>query len=181
MNVIKEVHCQKATGHPGQRKTMKLISQSFIWKGMTKDINQFIQNCHTCHRAKAPRDKKFGEIEPLPIPQQRWKDIAIDFVTGLPESDGQNAILTVTDRLSKARHLILCKAGELGTSARATAKLLLTHAWKLHGLPDSIVSDRGTQFVLDVWRRLCEILGIKRKLSTAYHPETDGQSKNTNQ
>ncbi len=148
---------------------------------MTKDINHFIDNCHTCRRAKAPRDKKFGELEPWPIPEQRWKDVAMDFVTGLPESQGMNAILTVTDRLPKARHFIACRAGELGTSSEVTAKMLLHHVWNLHGLPDSIVSDRGTQFVSDVWTRLCKILNIKRKLSTAYHPETDGQSENTNQ
>ena len=81
----------------------------------------------------------------------------------------------------EGRHFIACRAGDLGTSSEATAKMLLHHVWKHHGLPDFIVSDRGTQFVSDVWNRLCEILNIKRKLSTAYHPETDGQSENTNQ
>ena len=95
---------------------------------MTGDINRFINNCHTCRRGKAPREKKHGLLEPLPIPEQRWKDIAMDFVTGLPESKkGNNAILTVTCRLSKDRHFIACKAGELGTSAEATAQMLYRH------------------------------------------------------
>ena len=89
---------------------------------MTGDINRFINNCHTYRRGKAPRKKKYRLLEPLPIPEQRWKDIALDFVTGLPESKkGNNAILTVTYRLLKDRHFIACKAGELGTSAEATA------------------------------------------------------------
>ena len=148
---------------------------------MTNDVSTYLRNCHACRRAKAPRDRKFGTLEPLPIPQQRWQDIAMDFVTDLPESQGMNAILTVTDRLSKERHFIACRAGDRGTSVEATAQMLLEHVWKYHGLPLSIVSDRGPQFASDVWKCFCKILGIKRKLSTAYHPETDGQSENTNQ
>ena len=95
---------------------------------MTGDINRFINNCYTCRRGKAPRKKKHRLLEPLPIPEQRWKDIAMDFVTGLPESKkGNNAILTVTCRLLKDRHFIACKAGELGTSAEATAQILYRH------------------------------------------------------
>lgn len=181
VDVIKEVHSQLATGYPGQRKTSTITSRTFTWKGMTGDINKFITNCHTCRRGKAPRDKKFGLLEPLSIPQQRWKDIAMDFVTGLPLAHGNNAILTVTCRLSKDRHFIACKAGDLRTSSDATARMLVRHVWKHHGFPNTMVSDRGTQFVSSVWDRLCQILGVKRKLSTAYHPETDGQSENTNQ
>ena len=128
IKVIQEAHSQLAAGHPGQRKTILFASQTFTWKGMTGDINRFINNCHTCRRGKAPREKKHGLLEPLPIPEQRWKDIAMDFVTGFPESKkGNNAILTVTCRLSKDRYFIACKAGELGTSAEATAQMLYRH------------------------------------------------------
>ena len=92
---------------------------------MTGDINRFINNYYTCRRGKAPREKKYRLLEPLPIPEQRWKDITMDFVTGFPElKKGNNAILTVTCRLLKDRHFIAYKAGELGTSAEATAQIL---------------------------------------------------------
>ena len=78
---------------------------------MTADINRYINNCYACRRAKAPRDKKFGLLEPLPVPEQRWKDIAIDFIVELPESEGCNAILSVTDRLTKMRYFIPYRVG----------------------------------------------------------------------
>ena len=106
----------------------------------------------------------------------------MNFVTGCSlTAQGNNAILGVTCRLSKERHLIACHSGEGGTSAEATVWLLLKHVWKLHGLFESVVSDRGTQFVSDMWACLCKILGIQHKLSTAHHPQTDGQSENSNQ
>ena len=181
VEVIREVHDQQSTGHPGRAKTFEHVRKVFYWRGMTADINRYINNCHACRRAKAPRDKKFGLLEPLPVPEQRWKDIAIDFIVELPESEGCNAILSVTDRLTKMRHFIPCRAGQRGTSAEETAKLMYRHVYKLHGLPDTIVSDRGTQFVSAFWVAYCKILSIKRKLSTAYHPETDGQSERSNQ
>ena len=111
---------------------------------MTGDINRFINNCYTCRRGKAPREKKYRLLEPLPIPEQRQKDIAIDFVTGFPElKKGNNAILTITCRLLKDRHFIAYKAGELRTSTEATAQMLYRHVWKYYRWSDSIVSDRG--------------------------------------
>ena len=95
---------------------------------MTGDINRFINNCYTCRRGKTSREKKYRLLEPLPILEQRWKDIAIDFVTGYPElKKGNNAILTVTCRLSKDRYFIAYKAGELETSAEVTAQMLYRH------------------------------------------------------
>ena len=108
--------------------------------------------------------------------------VAMDFVTGCPlTAQGNNAILGVTCQLIKKQYFIACHSGKRGTSAKATAWLILEFVWKLYRLFESAVSDQGTQFVLDMWTCLCKILGIQRKLSTAYHPQTDGQSKNSNQ
>lgn len=101
----------------------------------------------------------------------------MDFVVGLPTSEGFDAILVVVDRLSKMRHLIPCTSE---TDARLVAKLYLRHVWKLHGLPSSVVSDRGPQFVAQFWQSLCTRLGTKARLSSAYHPESDGQTENAN-
>ena len=106
----------------------------------------------------------------------------MDFIVDLPATKkGNNAILTATDRLTKERYFIACKAGNKGIGSEVTAYMLLNNVIKLHGLMEDLVLDRGTQFVSDVWACLLKILGVKRKLSTAYHPETDGQSENSNQ
>ncbi|TKA68421.1 hypothetical protein B0A49_13253, partial [Cryomyces minteri] len=110
------------------------------------------------------------------LPDRRWKDISMDFFTDLPESHGCTAILVVVDRLSKMRHYIACKSMD----ATELARVFLIHVWKLHGLPDSILSDRGMQFVSAFWRTLTARLGIQARLSTAYHPESDGQTENAN-
>jgi len=181
LNVIRQTHDQPAVGHPGIRNTLSMASRVFFWPRMRKDVEQYVQNCHTCRRSKAPRDKYNGLLHPLPIPQAYWKDISMDFVVGLPESHSCNAILVVVDRLSKERHYIACTDKNNGTSAENTAKMLMEHVWKYHGLPTSIISDRGTQFTSLLWKTLCKSLGITAKLSTSFHPETDGQSEIANQ
>ena len=179
--LIEDVHDPPASGHPGVHRTMDLLRRHYYWPRMRDAVAQFTHNCHSCQRSQAPRDKYNGLLHPLPIPEQRWKDVSMDFITGLPDVNGRNAILTVIDRLSKERHYIACTASEEGTSAEATAGLLIEGVFRLHGLPDSIVSDRGPQFVADVWKSFCKRLGITSKLSTAFHPETDGQTERANQ
>ena len=104
----------------------------------------------------------------------------MDYVVGLPMSRGNNAVLVVMCRLTKMRHFIPCVADEEGTSAEETATMLLRHVWKYHWLCSTAVSDRGPQFVSEVWKYLCRLLQIEASLSTAFHPETDGQTENAN-
>ena len=141
---------------------------------MRDAVARFTRNYYSCQRSKAPRDKYNSLLYLLPIPEQRWKDVSIDFITGLPDVNGRNTILTVIDRLSKERHYIACTASKEGTSAEATAGLLIEGVFRLYGLPDSIVSDRRPQFVADVWKSFYRRLGINSKLSTVFHPEIDG-------
>ena len=119
-----------------------------------------------------------GILRPLPIPDRPWSSISMDFVTGLPWSDGNDAIWVVVDRLTKIRHFVPCRTT---TSAPDLANPFLHHTWKLHGLPNDIISDRGPQFAIKFWRQLCSRLGISPRLSTAFHPETDGQTERANQ
>lgn len=181
LEVIRQTHDQPAVGHPGIRNTLATANRAFFWPNMKKLVEKYIRNCHICRRSKAPRDKYNGLLRPLPIPTAYWKDISMDFVVGLPKSNGCNAILMVVDRLSKERHYIPCSDENYGTSAESTARLLLAHVWKHHGLPTTIISDRGTQFTSLLWKSLCQALGITAKLSTSFHPETDGQSEVANQ
>ncbi len=116
-------------------------------------------------------------MKPLPIPICPWTDVTLDFVTGLPPSNGYNTMLMVINQLTKERYYIPCTTDKNGTTAEATAYLLLNNIWKLHGLLLSLTSDRGPQFISGVWKNLCKILGIKVNLSTASHLATDGQSE----
>lgn len=179
--ILKEIHDQPATGHPGIKKTLQLMQHFFYWPKMRATVDQYVRNCHICKRAKSPRDGYAGLLQPLPISERPWTDISLDFVTGLPDSKGFDTILMIVDRFSKMHHYIPCIAKEEGTTAEETAKLLIQNVWKLHGLPTTMVSDRGPQFVSLVWESLCKILQIKAKLSTAFHPQSDGQSERSNQ
>ena len=122
-------------------------------------------------------------LRPLPVPDSPWCNISVDFVRPLPTSDGFNMIMVVVDRLTKMPHYIPCttKVADSGTSAPAMARLFRDHVFPLHGLRDTIVSDRGSQFISAFWEHLTSSLGIKRKLSTAYHSQTDGQTEQANQ
>ena len=178
LDVIRQIYDQVAVGHPGMAKTQRKIARDYYWPGILNSIRRYVRNCHVCKRAKAPRDKYNGVLKPLPVPERPWTDISLDYVTGLPESqNGHNAILMVVDRLSKERHYIPCTAKDEGTTAEATAKLLIGNVWRYHGLPASMISDRGPQFVSDTWKGMCKILGITAKLSTAFHPERTAKAK----
>jgi transposase InsO family protein len=181
MRVVEALHKAPDSGHPGIVRTVRLIKSRYYWPRLDRTVKTFITYCHECRRANAPRDTYHGVLNPLPIPDRPWSDISIDFVTRLPMSNGYNTILMVVYRLTKMCHLIPCVSdGEGGTSTEKTVELILKHVWKLHGLPSSIVSDRGPQFVADMWQHLCQLLKIQAKLSTAHHPQTDGQSEISN-
>jgi len=115
---------------------------------------------------------------PNSIPEKPWVDISVDFITKLPLAQGYNLILVVVDRLTKMVHFISTTEK---TFAEGLARLFRDNVWKLHGLPESIISDRGLQFVAGLMRELNRMLGIKSKLLTAFHPQTDGQIERVNQ
>ena len=145
---------------------------------MRKDVCWYIRNCNTCQRSRTPRHRPSGILCPLPIPYPPWSSISMDFVTGLPWLNGNDAIWVVVDRLTKMRHFVPCRTT---TSAPDLANLFLRHIWKHNGLPQDILSDTGPQFASDFWRQLCSRLGISPRLSAAFHCETDGQTERANQ
>ena len=144
---------------------------------MRKDVERFVANCHTCCRTKPRRHASHGTLLPLPVPDRPWQDISMDFVVGLPQSKGFNTIWLVVDRHSKQRHFVPCMTT---IDAQDLASLFIDNIFRLHGLPNSIISDRGPQFATDFWRYLCTCLGIATRLSTAFHPQTDGQTERIN-
>ncbi|KAJ6436324.1 mRNA 3 end-processing YTH1 [Purpureocillium lavendulum] len=176
--LIQLAHDSVESGHPGKNKLYELISRSYWWPGLNADARRFVRNCHGCLRNKTSRLRYQGTLKPLPIPLQRWRDLSVDFIGPIkPTARGFNAIMVVVDRLSKDRHFSPCRTD---MKAHDLAMLFVRDVWKLHGLPDSIVSDRGPLFVSEFWKAVCHRLQIKIALSTAYHPETDGQTENAN-
>jgi hypothetical protein len=175
--LLRRCHENPTTGHPRKAKTYELLSREYYWPGMYSYVKQWVRNCHTCRRSASSREAHQGVLRPLPVPLQAWRDVSMDFITHLPPSQQFDAILVVVDRLTKMRHLIPC-AGTC--NAEEVARLYVQHVWKLHGLPTTVVSDRGPQFVATFWKHLNKRLKINSLLSTAFHPETNGQTERMN-
>lgn len=175
-NIIQHAHDSTVTGHPGREPTYSLVSREYFWPNMSKDIRRFVRNCNICGRTKAWREQKKGLLKPLPVPDRMWQEVSMDFITDLPESEGCTNMLVIVDRLSKA--IIL--EGMKKIDKETVAWTLVRHLVGKHGFPRAITSDRGSQFVNDMWERACALTGIQRRLSTAYHPETDGSTERTN-
>jgi hypothetical protein len=175
--LIQQTHDSVIAGHPGREVTAALMMRQFFWPGMLAEIRQFVRNCDTCRRNSAWRDRRQGFLKPLPIPDRTWREISIDFVVELPLSKGYTNLVVITDRLGKG--VILEPMKEITTEA--VADVFVRSFYRYHGLPAAIVSDRGKQFVGHMWSRICKLLKIVRRVSTAYHPETDGSTERMNQ
>ncbi len=175
--VLHENHDLPIAGHPGFVQTYSKIARSYYWPGMHKDIRRHTRECDACQRTKTSTQLPIGELRPMPIPGRPWQSIGMDFLMPIPESkNGHNAILVIIDRLTKMAHFIPTTDK---VTAKETAELFLQNVFRYHGLPDDIVSDRDPRFTSHFWESLHKILGIKLLLSTAEHPQTDGQSEAT--
>ncbi|KAL1194876.1 hypothetical protein V5N11_020000 [Cardamine amara subsp. amara] len=172
--LLAECHSALTGGHAGVLKSSKKIKQFVHWEGMKHDIQKIVAECTTCQTHKSSTLAPAGLLQPLPIPNLIWEDISLDFIEGLPLSLGANSILVVTDRLSKFAHFIaLCHP----YTAAEVAQKFATEIVRLHGMPATIVSDRDRIFLSNFWKNLFKLAGTKLKYSSAYHPETDGQTE----
>jgi len=176
--VIRLHHDTPVGGHGGRWKTTELVTRNYWWPGITKEVGKYVDRCDACQRYKNRSEAPAGKLMPNAIPEKPWSHISADFITKLPLAQGYDAILVVYDRFSKMAHFI---ATMEKTSAEGLAKLFRDQVWKLHSLPESIISDRGVQFAAGMMKELNNLLGIQTKLSTAYHPQMDGQTERINQ
>jgi hypothetical protein len=177
-HLLNEAHRQISTAHPGRMKTKRLICSRYYWPKMGEDIDRYIANCHTCRRSENPRDLPPGLLNPLPVPQRPWQHISMDFQSLTKDKRGYDSVFVVVDRLGKRPFSMPCTKD---ITAKGMAQLYINTVYRTYGPPDSITSDRGPQFISAFWDELCKILGVKLKLSTAYHPQTDGQTEIANQ
>ncbi|KAI2660465.1 Transposon Tf2-6 polyprotein [Labeo rohita] len=168
--VLAKVHNTPSSGHPGIEATLQLLGNRFWWPGQRTDTIQFISRCAVCNISKVPHRLPAGLLQPLPVPQRPWSHIAIDFVTDLPPSNGYTTILSIIDRFSKAcRFIPLTKL----PTAMETAELLCNCVFRLYGLPEDIVSDRGPQFSSRLWSSFFSLLGVNVSLTSGYHPQAN--------
>ena len=141
LRLIQNHHDTPTAGHPGRAKILELLTRSYYWPKMYRDVDCYLKNCHTYQRVQTSRHTPYGILRLLPVPEKAWQDVSMDFVTGLLWSKGKNAILVVVCRLTKMRHLIPCRDT---TTAEELAQIYIKHVACYRGLPRSIVTDWGS-------------------------------------
>jgi hypothetical protein len=177
--ILDEAHLSKFSMHPGSTKMYHDLKPLYWWTRMKREIARYVSECDTYQRIKASQLKSAGALQPLFIPSWKWDDISMDFIMGLPNSSHHHdSIWVIVDRLTKVAHFLLVHTTD---KAQRYAELYIDRIVCLHGLPRSIVSYRRAPFVARFCEQLQESLGTKLIRSSAYHPQTDGQTKRVNQ
>ena len=182
LEIMRINHDDPQGGHFGVKRTQDCIRAKYYWNGMLPDIEYYVRTCDACQHNKIHRHKPYGLLQPLPIPKAPFETVTMDFITGLPVSDWEgrkyDSILAMVCPLTKYAIYVPCKKD---IDAEGLGRLLLQNLIKFFTMPKHIVSDRGSLFTSEFWGALCHYLRVKRKLSTAYHPQTDGQTERQNQ
>jgi Integrase zinc binding domain/Chromo (CHRromatin Organisation MOdifier) domain/Integrase core domain len=182
LEIMRCNHDDAQGGHWGKARTLDAIRNKYYWRGMDADVGEYVRTCDVCQRSKVHRHKPFGLLQPLPVPEGPFDIITMDFITGLPNSEWNDrkydAILVIVDPFTKYSIYVPTR-GDI--DAESLAKSIYDNVVKYFTMPRHIVSDRGSLFTSKFWGTLCHYLGVKRRLSTAFHPQTDGQTERQNQ
>ncbi|KAL4016339.1 hypothetical protein IC575_023987 [Cucumis melo] len=177
--LLTEAHSSPFTMHPGSTKMYQDLRSVYWWRGMKRDVAEFVSRCLVCQQVKAPRQHPAGLLQPLSVPGWKWESVSMDFITGLPKTlRGYTVIWVVVDRLTKSAHFV---PGKSTYTASKWGQLYMTEIVRLHGVPVSIISDRDARFTSKFWKGLQLALGTRLDFSTAFHPQTDGQTERLNQ
>ena len=172
LQVLKSCHNHSAAGHPGRAATYKLVTHAYWWPKMHHTIARYIRNCETCMQIKPAQHTPYRLLKPLEVAIRQWSFVSLDLITGLLLSNGHDALLIIVDCLSKMSHYI---PTTMDVNSKGIVQLYFDHIFRLHGISDSVISDRGTQFISEFTRALCALTGMKQTLSTSFHPQTDSQ------
>jgi transposase InsO family protein len=173
-SLIREAH--DAQGHPSMERTLANLSKTFWWPRMSKTVKHYCKLCATCQRIKARTTKPPGTLYPLPKASRPWDTMSMDFISGLPIADGYDSIATFVDTFTKQAHFVPCTSK---INAEELSRIYFNHIFKLHGLSRCIISDRDPLFTSIFWKDLMRQLRTKLNMSSAYHPQTDGQTERT--
>jgi len=157
---------------------VELVTRNYWWLGVTRDIGRYVEECYLYQRMKNRTEEVVGKLKLSEVPKKPWTHLMVDFITKLLIAARKNTILVVCDQLSKMMYFV---ATTEGTSAEGLVRLFRDNVWKLHGLLESVVLDRGPQFAAELTKELNRMLGIEMKLLTAFHPQMDGQTEQINQ
>jgi hypothetical protein len=176
--LLASFHDSALGGHSGERATYQRLKLNFYWPKLKKQVTEFVKQCAICQKNKSENIPYPGLLQPLPLPDMAWTHISMDFIEGLPKSQSKDVILVVVDRLSKYAHFI---ALSHPYNASDIAQLFLDNVFKLHGLPKVILIDRDPIFTSTIWQSLFKAMGVQLHLTSAYHPQTDGQTERVNQ
>ncbi|KAL0544458.1 hypothetical protein IC582_019573 [Cucumis melo] len=177
--LLSEAHSSPFSMHPGSTKMYQDLKRVYWWRNMKREVAEFVSRCLVCQQVKAPRQKPAGLLQPLSIPEWKWENVSIDFITGLPRTlRGFTVIWVVVDRLTKSAHFV---PGKSTYTASKWAQLYMSEIVRLHGVPVSIVSDRDARFTSKFWKGLQTAMGTRLDFSTAFHLQTDGQTERLNQ
>ena len=174
---MSEAHETPYSVHPGATKMYKDLKENFWWSNMKNEIADFVSKCLTCQKVKAEHRQPGGDLQKIELPEWKWEQITMDFVVGLPRTaSGNDMIWVIVDRLTKSAHFIAIKET---FSVEKLAEIFVSQIVRLHGVPRSIISDRDGRFTSRFWKSVHTAMGSKLKFSTAFHPQTDGQSERT--
>lgn len=176
--LLHECHDAPTAGHLGKDKTLEQVKRRFYWPRMDTDVLQYVRTCDACQRNKSSQQATPGLLQPLPIPDYPWQQVTMDLITQLPKSlRGNDAIAVFVDKLTKMVHIAATKTT---VTAPQLAEIFWTNVVRYHGLPSSIISDRDPRFAGNFWRALWKCLGTQLAMSTAFHPQSDGQTERAN-
>lgn len=178
-HVLYSCHDHVTAGHRGQKRTYAALLRLYYWPGMKDYCTAYVESCVQCRASKAIRQKPAGLLQPLVVPSRRWSHVSLDFITDLPRTKKlHDAVLVLVDSLSKMAHFV---ATRKEVTAEETVELLADRLIRYHGFPNVLISDRDPRFTSEVWRSLCSRFAIRRAMSSAYDPQSDGQTERVNQ
>lgn len=177
LRIVEDHHNRPLAGHPGRDRTYELVHRNFSWPGLKRFVTDFVASCTTCAQSKSSRTKPQGLLQPIPPPLRPWQKVTLDFIVSLPESNSFTAICVMVDPLTKMARFEPC-TNEV--DAPALAEIFVRRIVSQFGVPEIVLSDRGPQFISSFWRSLLARIGAQLRLSTAYRPQTDGQTEIVN-
>jgi len=176
--IMNECHDVPTAGHMGMNKTFLLVTRHYIWRRIAKEIDEYVKTCDMCQSNKSSNHLKNGLLQPIDIPAKKWQTMTMDLITHLPKTKkGNDAIVVMVDKLTKTVRFAACKTA---IDAPGLAKIVMREWVRVHGVPNEIISDRDARFTARFWKALWKELGTKLSMSTAYHPQSDGQTERAN-
>ena len=176
--ILTELHDSQVAGHGGQARTVQLLRRFFWWQSLDADCKKYVQGCDQCQRNKASTRKYAGKLMQHEVVTQKWQQVSMDFITHLPVTPaGNDSVMVVVCTLTKMAHFIACSEK---MSSEKTAELYIKEVFRLHGWPQVLITDRDTRFTSEFFRSLCTQLNVRQAMSSARHPETDGQTERMN-